>query len=148
MTPVLYQSLATHDTCVPSVNTMTLVHDTHHMSLHVHNRLLPRPGRKHSRNSHRFRSANAALEAENAALKKRETSMELDTRTLRSDNVKMYEKIKFLESYRPSASSHGHAVYILSPRFSPSGGSPCAGGSAGAACAAGAVIRVLLCILP
>jgi len=60
----------------------------------------------------RFRSANAALEAENAALKKRETSMELDTRTLRSDNVKMYEKIKFLESYRPSASSHGHAVDV------------------------------------
>ena len=54
----------------------------------------------------RFRAANAALEAENAALKKRETALQLETRTLRADNVKMYEKIKFLESYRPSSGHH------------------------------------------
>ena len=58
----------------------------------------------------RFRAANAALEAENVALKKREAALELETRTLRGDNVKMYEKIKFLESYRPSSSHHGPSV--------------------------------------
>ena len=58
----------------------------------------------------RFRAANAALEAESAALKKREAALALETRTLRLDNVKMYEKIKFLESYRTSASSHSHTV--------------------------------------
>jgi hypothetical protein len=58
----------------------------------------------------RFRSANAALEAENAALKKREAALELETRTLRTDNVKMYEKIKFLEAYRPLTGQTLHSV--------------------------------------
>ena len=58
----------------------------------------------------RFRSANSALEAENAVLKKREAALDAETRTLRADNVKMYEKIKFLESYRPSSSAPIHAV--------------------------------------
>jgi len=81
----------------------------------------------------RFRSANAALEAENAALKKREAALELETRTLRTDNVKMYEKIKFLEAYRPLTGQTLHSVCavllllmlplfrlcFLSPRLSP-----------------------------
>eukprot|EP00802_Teleaulax_amphioxeia_P005620 Tamp_05624.p1 GENE.Tamp_05624~~Tamp_05624.p1 ORF type:complete len:778 (-),score=319.41 Tamp_05624:587-2869(-) len=58
----------------------------------------------------RFRAANTALEAENSALKKREAALDLETRTLRADNVKMYEKIKFLETYRPSSHSHAHTV--------------------------------------
>ena len=60
----------------------------------------------------RFRAANTALEAENAALKKREVALDQETRTLRADNVKMYEKIKFLESYRPSSHSHAHTVDV------------------------------------
>jgi homeobox protein cut-like len=60
----------------------------------------------------RFRAANTALEAENAAIKKREAALDQETRTLRADNVKMYEKIKFLESYRPSLHSHAHTVDV------------------------------------
>ncbi|EKX47927.1 hypothetical protein GUITHDRAFT_106475 [Guillardia theta CCMP2712] len=56
----------------------------------------------------RFRAANIALEAENTALKKRQTNLEGEIRTLRSDNVKMYEKIKYLESYRPGAAARGN----------------------------------------
>eukprot|EP00960_Hanusia_phi_P044864 756872-Hanusia_phi.AAC.3 len=56
----------------------------------------------------RFRAANIALEAENTALKKRQTNLEGEIRTLRADNVKMYEKIKYLESYRPGAAARGN----------------------------------------
>jgi homeobox protein cut-like len=48
----------------------------------------------------RFRAANAALEADKLALEKRLSSLESELRVTRNDNVKMYEKIKFLESYR------------------------------------------------
>lgn len=53
----------------------------------------------------RFRQLNAELEGENAVLKKRVGTCEGDIRSLRGDNVKMYEKIKFLESCKPGQGS-------------------------------------------
>lgn len=60
----------------------------------------------------RLKASNSVLEAENAALKKKVLALETEARTLRTDNVKMYEKIKFLESYRPSAGSQGPSVDV------------------------------------
>ena len=49
---------------------------------------------------------------ENAALKKRESALSAETKSLRGDNVKMYEKLKFLESYRPATAGAVHTLDV------------------------------------
>ena len=67
----------------------------------------------------RFRQRNQDLEAENIAHKNRIQSLQDDLDVLRNDNLKLYEKIKFLQSnYSTSSSSSsagGGSLVALSP---------------------------------
>ncbi|KJE94542.1 hypothetical protein CAOG_05174 [Capsaspora owczarzaki ATCC 30864] len=56
----------------------------------------------------RFRQRNTELEVENRTLLQQMASLRADIDALRSDNVKMYEKVKFLQSYPTKASATGN----------------------------------------
>ena len=61
----------------------------------------------------RFRQRNQDLEAENISYKNRVQSLQDDLDLLRNDNLKLYEKIKFLQSnYSSSASSASSVVGV------------------------------------
>ncbi|MEQ2217225.1 Protein CASP, partial [Xenoophorus captivus] len=47
----------------------------------------------------RFRSRNQELEAENRSMQQTMQALQGELDSLRADNIKLYEKIKFLQSY-------------------------------------------------
>jgi homeobox protein cut-like len=72
----------------------------------------------------RFRSRNMELEAETQHNQQVISSLRNEVDSLRSDNVKLYEKIKFLESYPAMVSSYngyrtaGHWFAVLQSKLS------------------------------
>lgn len=65
----------------------------------------------------RFRSRNVELEAEARHQKQAMTSLRNEVDTLRSDNVKLYEKIKFVQGYQKSNKSAEEAVGRYSSQY-------------------------------
>eukprot|EP00117_Sycon_ciliatum_P025414 scpid64542/ scgid21102/ Protein CASP len=61
----------------------------------------------------RFRQRNLELEAETRQLHQTIAVLRNEVDTLRSDNIKLYEKIKFLQSYSSSAGKGGHGDVSL-----------------------------------
>merc|ERR1719259_230997 len=60
----------------------------------------------------RFRQRNQDLEAENISYKNRVQSLQDDLELLRNDNLKLYEKIKFLQSNYSSSSSSASSTSL------------------------------------
>uniref|UniRef100_A0A672MCX6 Protein CASP-like n=1 Tax=Sinocyclocheilus grahami TaxID=75366 RepID=A0A672MCX6_SINGR len=58
----------------------------------------------------RYRSRNQELEAANSSLQQTAQALQSQLDSLRADNIKLYEKIKFLQSY-PNRVSHVTGVY-------------------------------------
>ncbi|XP_022109689.1 protein CASP-like isoform X2 [Acanthaster planci] len=56
----------------------------------------------------RFRLRNQELEAENRQHQQQVNILKEETDKLRTDNIKLYEKIRFLQSYKNSKGSSGH----------------------------------------
>lgn len=54
----------------------------------------------------RFRQRVSALEVKYEALKRSESSCKLQARQVKEDNVKLYEKIRFLQNYRGGSNSN------------------------------------------
>jgi len=69
----------------------------------------------------RFRQRNQDLEAENIAHKNRIQSLQDDLDVLRNDNLKLYEKIKFLQSNYSTSSSSSSAGGVSLVALSPAG---------------------------
>lgn len=65
----------------------------------------------------RFRSRNVELEAEARHQKQAMTSLRNEVDTLRSDNVKLYEKIKFVQGYQSSNKSAEETVGRYSSQY-------------------------------
>ncbi|KAJ7995109.1 hypothetical protein DPEC_G00241160 [Dallia pectoralis] len=60
----------------------------------------------------RFRSRNQELEAESRSMQQTMRALQTELDSLRADNIKLYEKIKFLQSYPSKAGSSDDTVTI------------------------------------
>ncbi len=87
----------------------------YHLCMHVRKGIhMDLPVENHSKNSCRLTYACMYVSTyKYTCERERVCCVQADIRTLRSDNVKMYEKIKFLESYKPSSGmAHTHSVDV------------------------------------
>uniref|UniRef100_A0A8D3APK9 Protein CASP n=1 Tax=Scophthalmus maximus TaxID=52904 RepID=A0A8D3APK9_SCOMX len=65
----------------------------------------------------RYRSRNQELEAENRALQQTMQALQSELDSLRADNIKLYEKIKFLQSYPSKAGGSDDTVMRYSSQY-------------------------------
>uniref|UniRef100_A0AAY4A939 Protein CASP n=1 Tax=Denticeps clupeoides TaxID=299321 RepID=A0AAY4A939_9TELE len=65
----------------------------------------------------RFRSRNQELEAENRSLQQTMQALQSELDSLRADNIKLYEKIKFLQSYPGRAGGSDDTVMRYSSQY-------------------------------
>uniref|UniRef100_A0A3P9LQC6 Protein CASP n=1 Tax=Oryzias latipes TaxID=8090 RepID=A0A3P9LQC6_ORYLA len=65
----------------------------------------------------RFRSRNQELEAENRSLQQTMQALQNELDSLRADNIKLYEKIKFLQSYPGKAGGSDDTVMRYSSQY-------------------------------
>uniref|UniRef100_A0A3P8WKS9 Protein CASP n=1 Tax=Cynoglossus semilaevis TaxID=244447 RepID=A0A3P8WKS9_CYNSE len=65
----------------------------------------------------RFRSRNQELEAENRSLQQTMQALQNELDSLRADNIKLYEKIKFLQSYPSKAAGSDDTVMRYSSQY-------------------------------
>ncbi|KAM8853865.1 cut-like homeobox 1b isoform 4-T4 [Synchiropus picturatus] len=65
----------------------------------------------------RFRSRNQELEAENHGLQQTMQALQAELDSLRADNIKLYEKIKFLQSYAGRAGGSDDTVMRYSSQY-------------------------------
>ncbi|XP_056139046.1 cut-like homeobox 1b [Lampris incognitus] len=65
----------------------------------------------------RFRSRNQELEAENRSLQQTMQALQSELDSLRADNIKLYEKIKFLQSYPGRAGAPDDTVMRYSSQY-------------------------------
>ncbi|KAJ8280323.1 hypothetical protein GJAV_G00053220 [Gymnothorax javanicus] len=65
----------------------------------------------------RFRSRNQELEAENRSLQQTLGALQSELDSLRADNIKLYEKIKFLQSYAGRAGGSDDTVMRYSSQY-------------------------------
>lgn len=77
----------------------------------------------------RFRSRTLELETENQKISERLERLTTDKESLKSDNVRLYEKIRYLQSYTQSASAAGAGVSGAKPAPSSSIAPPSSTGS-------------------
>lgn len=66
----------------------------------------------------RYRIRAQDLEAQNLVLKQQVTLLQNETDKLRSDNVKLYEKIRFLQSYPNKSENHASSVDDTESQYS------------------------------
>ncbi|XP_030008560.1 cut-like homeobox 1b [Sphaeramia orbicularis] len=65
----------------------------------------------------RFRSRNQELEAENRSMQQTMQALQNELDSLRADNIKLYEKIKFLQSYPGRAGGSDDTVMRYSSQY-------------------------------
>uniref|UniRef100_A0A8C9Y4A4 Protein CASP n=1 Tax=Sander lucioperca TaxID=283035 RepID=A0A8C9Y4A4_SANLU len=65
----------------------------------------------------RFRSRNQELEAENRSMQQTMQALQNELDSLRADNIKLYEKIKFLQSYPGKAGGSDDTVMRYSSQY-------------------------------
>ncbi|XP_060928752.1 cut-like homeobox 1b isoform X4 [Limanda limanda] len=65
----------------------------------------------------RFRSRNQELEVENRSLQQTMQALQTELDSLRADNIKLYEKIKFLQSYPSKAGGSDDTVMRYSSQY-------------------------------
>ncbi|XP_018557649.1 cut-like homeobox 1b isoform X3 [Lates calcarifer] len=65
----------------------------------------------------RFRSRNQELEAENRSMQQTMQALQNELDSLRADNIKLYEKIKFLQSYPSRAGGSDDTVMRYSSQY-------------------------------
>ncbi|XP_070761457.1 cut-like homeobox 1b isoform X5 [Enoplosus armatus] len=65
----------------------------------------------------RFRSRNQELEAENRSMQQTMQALQSELDSLRADNIKLYEKIKFLQSYPGRAGGSDDTVMRYSSQY-------------------------------
>uniref|UniRef100_A0A7N8XV51 Protein CASP n=1 Tax=Mastacembelus armatus TaxID=205130 RepID=A0A7N8XV51_9TELE len=65
----------------------------------------------------RFRSRNQELEAENRSMQQTMQALQNELDSLRADNIKLYEKIKFLQSYGSKAGGSDDTVMRYSSQY-------------------------------
>ncbi|XP_075996921.1 cut-like homeobox 1b isoform X3 [Genypterus blacodes] len=65
----------------------------------------------------RFRSRNQELEAENRSVQQTMQALQSELDSLRADNIKLYEKIKFLQSYGGKAGGSDDTVMRYSSQY-------------------------------
>ncbi|XP_038548230.1 cut-like homeobox 1b isoform X4 [Micropterus salmoides] len=65
----------------------------------------------------RFRSRNQELEAENRSMQQTMQALQSELDSLRADNIKLYEKIKFLQSYPSRAGGSDDTVMRYSSQY-------------------------------
>uniref|UniRef100_A0A8C5EG34 Protein CASP n=2 Tax=Gouania willdenowi TaxID=441366 RepID=A0A8C5EG34_GOUWI len=65
----------------------------------------------------RFRSRNHELEAENRSMQQTMQALQAELDSLRADNIKLYEKIKFLQSYGGAAGGSDDTVMRYSSQY-------------------------------
>ncbi|XP_061538710.1 cut-like homeobox 1b isoform X3 [Phycodurus eques] len=65
----------------------------------------------------RFRSRNQELEAENRSMQQTMQALQNELDSLRADNIKLYEKIKFLQSYAGRAGGSDDTVMRYSSQY-------------------------------
>ncbi|KAM3615675.1 uncharacterized protein V6R79_006090 [Siganus canaliculatus] len=65
----------------------------------------------------RFRSRNQELEAENRSMQQTMQALQNELDSLRADNIKLYEKIKFLQSYPGKAGASDDTVMRYSSQY-------------------------------
>ncbi|XP_058490978.1 cut-like homeobox 1b isoform X4 [Solea solea] len=65
----------------------------------------------------RFRSRNQELEAENRSLQQTMQALQNELDSLRADNIKLYEKIKFLQSYPTKSGGSDDTVMRYSSQY-------------------------------
>ncbi|XP_071351763.1 cut-like homeobox 1b isoform X3 [Trachinotus anak] len=65
----------------------------------------------------RFRSRNQELEAENRSMQQTMQALQNELDSLRADNIKLYEKIKFLQSYPSKAGGSDDTVMRYSSQY-------------------------------
>uniref|UniRef100_A0A672F5C8 Protein CASP n=1 Tax=Salarias fasciatus TaxID=181472 RepID=A0A672F5C8_SALFA len=65
----------------------------------------------------RFRSRNQELEAENRSMQQTMQALQNELDSLRADNIKLYEKIKFLQSYAGKAGGSDDTVMRYSSQY-------------------------------
>ncbi|XP_034723965.1 cut-like homeobox 1b isoform X5 [Etheostoma cragini] len=65
----------------------------------------------------RFRSRNQELEAENRSMQQTMQALQNELDSLRADNIKLYEKIKFLQSYPAKAGGSDDTVMRYSSQY-------------------------------
>ncbi|XP_063063353.1 cut-like homeobox 1b [Engraulis encrasicolus] len=65
----------------------------------------------------RFRSRNQELEAESRTMQQTLVALQTELDSLRADNIKLYEKIKFLQSYAGRAGSSDDTVMRYSSQY-------------------------------
>uniref|UniRef100_UPI0037E7D57E cut-like homeobox 1b isoform X2 n=1 Tax=Semicossyphus pulcher TaxID=241346 RepID=UPI0037E7D57E len=65
----------------------------------------------------RFRSRNQELEAENRSVQQTMQALQAELDSLRADNIKLYEKIKFLQSYPGRAGGSDDTVMRYSSQY-------------------------------
>ncbi|XP_037630559.1 cut-like homeobox 1b isoform X5 [Sebastes umbrosus] len=65
----------------------------------------------------RFRSRNQELEAENRSMQQTMQALQSELDSLRADNIKLYEKIKFLQSYPGKAGGSDDTVMRYSSQY-------------------------------
>nr|XP_020480134.1 protein CASP [Monopterus albus] len=65
----------------------------------------------------RFRSRNQELEAESRSMQQTMQALQNELDSLRADNIKLYEKIKFLQSYASKAGSSDDTVMRYSSQY-------------------------------
>ncbi|XP_068615210.1 cut-like homeobox 1b [Brachionichthys hirsutus] len=65
----------------------------------------------------RFRSRNQELEAENRSMQQTMQALQNELDSLRADNIKLYEKIKFLQSYPGRAEGSDDTVMRYSSQY-------------------------------
>ena len=64
----------------------------------------------------RFRLRVQELENENSQQSQNIAGLSQEIENLRLDNVKLYEKIKFLQNYRPNSGYQVNEYFVLDPR--------------------------------